>query len=49
MSAALKRKSSPGPRPFTPTSAQRHCVTLGVATGMTLPDVAAALDISRST
>jgi hypothetical protein len=39
----------PGPRPFKPTSEQRRRVELAIATGMTLPAIAAALDISRST
>ena len=39
----------PGPRPLKPTSAERRQVELAIATGMALPDIAAAGDISRST
>ena len=41
--------SRPGPKPLRPTKCQRRQVELAIATGMTLPEIAAALDISRST
>lgn len=45
---AKRLRKRPGPHPFLPTSADRHRVQLAVATGMKLPEIASALEISRS-
>lgn len=42
-------RKCPGPKAYSPSNADRHRVQLAVAAGMTLPEIAAALDISRST
>lgn len=44
----MKATRRPGPKPFVPTLADRHRVQLAIAVGMTLPEIASALDISRS-
>jgi AraC-like DNA-binding protein len=42
-------KTRTGPKPFVPTTRQRHEVELAVAVGMSLETIADALDVSRRT
>jgi AcrR family transcriptional regulator len=39
--------SRPGPKPLVPTKRQRHAVEVAVATGMTVDQIAAAIEMSR--
>jgi AraC-like DNA-binding protein len=45
----MKAKSKPGPKPVVPTTRQRHHVELAVSIGMSLEDIADAMDLSRRT
>jgi hypothetical protein len=44
-SSSSPRKRKPGPRPFVPTTAQRRRVTRGISIGLTLQEIADALEM----
>ena len=44
-SSSSPRKRKPGPRPFVPTTVQRRRVTRGVSIGLTLQEIADALEM----
>jgi hypothetical protein len=48
-SSSSPRKRKPGPKPMRPTKQQRHQVEVGVAIGLTVDQIAAAVEIPRRT
>jgi hypothetical protein len=49
LSSPSTRKHKPGPKPFTPTDGQRREVELAVAVGMTVQEIADAIDMPKRT